>query len=55
MVSSGNMSLGTSNNLELGADATIILKSTNDFELESSDGDVTIKSSSSGKIDLNPV
>ena len=53
--SGGNMSVGTASNLELGADATIILKSTNDFELESSGGDVTIKSSDSGKIDLNPV
>ena len=53
--SGGNMSVGTASNLELGADATIILKSTNDFELESSGGDVTIKSSDSGKIDLNQV
>jgi hypothetical protein len=46
------MSLGTSNNLDLGADASATLKSTGNMNVESTGSDVTIKSG--GKIDLNP-
>jgi uncharacterized protein YbaP (TraB family) len=53
-VAGGNMSIGTASNIDIGASANAAFKSVNGLIVESTGDDITIKSSSSGKIDLNP-